>query len=116
MNPDLPPPNRAIGWYRFMLWMMPTCIALTTAYGFWWLTSVSRLRFDPNPTLIGWFALNTLSTIGIGIFEAKLRNQSESPSLFEFKPRVILFAFLQLFIIPALSFAIFFAACLLAGY
>lgn len=115
MNPDLPPPNRAIGWYRFMLWMMPTCIALTTAYAFWWLTSVSRFRFDPDLSLIGWFALNTLSTAAIGFFEAKLRNQSEPPSIFEIKPRVILFSFLQVFIIPALSLALLFAACLFAG-
>ena len=115
MSPDFPPPNRAIGWYRFMLWSMPTCIALTTAYGFWWLTSVSRFRFDPDPTLIGWLALNTLSTISIGIFEAKLRNQSEPPSLFESKSRVILFSFLQIFIIPTLSLALLFAACLFAG-
>jgi hypothetical protein len=115
MNPGFPPPNRAIGWYRFMLWMMPTCIALTTAYGFWWLTSVSRFRFHPDPALIGWMILNALATVGIGIFEARLRDQSEPPMLLGFKSRVILFFFLQLFIIPALSLALFFAACLFAG-
>lgn len=115
MNPDLPPPNRAIGWYRFMLWMMPTCIALTTAYGFWWLTSFSRFGFDPDLALIGWLALNTLSTISIGFFEAKLRNQSEPPPLLEFKFRVTLFSFLQLFIIPVVSLALLFAACIFAG-
>ena len=109
------PPNRAIGWYRFMLWMMPTCIALTTAYGFWLLTLVSRFHFDPDFIVIGWFGLNISSTVGIAIFEAKLRNQSEPPMLLGFKARVFLFFLLQILMIPAMSLAIFFTACLVAG-
>lgn len=104
------PPNRAIGWYRFMLWMMPTCIALTTAYAFSWLSSVVRVH--SNLLVIGWIILNTLATVGIAIFEAKLRNQCDPPVLLEFEFRVILFFFVQLLIIPALSLAIFSAACL----
>jgi hypothetical protein len=26
MNGELPPPNRAIGWYRFIVWVMPSLI------------------------------------------------------------------------------------------
>jgi ABC-type enterobactin transport system permease subunit len=112
MNPDLPPPNRAIGWYRFMLWMMPACIAVTTAFGFGWLASALRIRLDRDFMAMGWFAINTLSTIGIAIFEAKLRSQSDAPVLLGFKSRVIGFVLAQLLIIPAVTFTIAFAACL----
>ena len=33
MNAGPPPSDHAIGWYRRMLWMMPTCIAITSVYG-----------------------------------------------------------------------------------
>ena len=113
------PPNRAIGWYRFMLWTMPTCIALTTAFGFGWLASNVRIRIDPDLTVIGWFVLNTLSTVGIAIFEAKLRNRPDHPVSLKSDAGVVRFVLLQLLIIPALSFAtfaIFFAACLFSGF
>lgn len=113
MNPDLPPPNRASGWYRFMLWMMPTCIALTTAFGFGWLTTI--VRFDPNFLLFGWFLFNTLSTLGIGYFEVNLRNYDPSLSIGT-RSGMVGFFFLQILIVPAISFAIFFAACLLGNF
>jgi hypothetical protein len=114
MNPEFPPPNRAIGWYRFMLWMMPTCIALTTAFGFGWLSSFVRVHSDP--IVGGWFVLNTLATVGIAIFEAKLRSRPDRPVSLKNDAGVIRFVLLQLLIIPALSFAIFFSACLFLAY
>ena len=113
MNPDLPPPDGAIGCYRFMLWMMPTGIALTTAFGFGWLYSV--IQGTSHHFVFGWIILSTLASVGIGIFEAKLRDQSEPPALLGFRSRVILFFLLQLLIIfPALSFAVV-AACAFVG-
>lgn len=114
MNPDPPPPNRAIGWYRFMLWMMPTCIALTTAFGLGWFASLLRPTHD-GLLMYGWFFLNILTTLGIGFFEVKLRNSDPSLAI-ETRSGVARFFLLQFLIIPAMSFAIFFAACLLAGY
>jgi len=114
MNPDLPPPNRAIGWYRFMLWMMPTCIALTTACGFGWLASAMRLPYH-NLMLYAWFFFNIATTVGIGCFEVKLRNSDPSLRI-RTRAGVIGFFLLQFLIIPVFSFVIFFAACLFAGY
>lgn len=114
MNPDFPPPNRAIGWYRFMLWMMPTCIALTTAFGLGWLQSVVRIH--PDLQIVGWFVVNTLATVGIAIFEAKLRSRPDLPVSLKTDSGVIRFVLLQILIIPAMSFAIFFAACLLGNF
>jgi len=112
MTPDLTPPNRAIGWYRFMLWMMPTCIALTTIFGFAWLSSV--VRFPLGLMWTGWFIFNILATLGIGYFEVKLRNSDPSIAI-ETRSGVGRFFALQFLIIPALSFALLFAACLFAG-
>jgi hypothetical protein len=112
MNRDLPPPNRAIGWFRFMLWMMPTCVALTTAFGFGWLSTI--IRVDSDLLVICWFVLNTLATVGVAIFEAKLRSRPGHLVSLKSDAGVVRFVLLQLLIIPALSFAIFFAACLIA--
>jgi hypothetical protein len=112
MNRDLPPPNRAIGWYRFMLWMMPTCIAITTLFGIAWLASVVQIHTDF--WVIVWFIFNILATLGIGYFEVKLRNSDPSRSI-ETRTGVARFFMQQFLIIPALSFALLFAACLFAG-
>lgn len=113
MNPDLRPPNRAIGWYRFMLWMMPTCIALTTAFGFEWLSNLLRA---PGGFLFDlWCLLNIAATVGIGYFEVKLRNSDPSLRI-RTRPGVIGFFLLQFLIIPAFSSAILFAACLFGGF
>lgn len=77
-NPPVsPPPNRAIGWYRFMLWLMPTCVAITTAIGFVWLSS--QLRLNGNLMVLGWFVLNILATHCFAVFDAKLRNRPDHP-------------------------------------
>lgn len=113
MNPDLPPPNRAIGWYRFMLWMMPTCIAVTTVFGFGWIESVVRV---PSGLLRdGWFVFNLLAAVGIGCFDAKL-GDSQSGASRPTRTRVVRFVLLQCLIVPSLCFALLCAACLFAGY
>lgn len=113
MHQDNPPPNRAIGWYRFMLWLMPTCIALTTAYGFAWLPVGRYLSGDL--LVLGWFVLNALATVGIAIFEAKLRSRPDRPVSLITDAGWIRFFLLQVLIVPALSFALFFALCLAGG-
>jgi hypothetical protein len=110
MNPDIPPPNRAIGWYRFMLWMMPTCIAITTVFGIDWLSNV--LRLGGSLPLILWCFLNIASTIGIGIFESRFDRFPVHPAIGNQMPRALRFVILQFFIVPLVSFAVAFAACL----
>lgn len=114
MNPNFPPPNRAIGWYRFMLWMMPTCIALATAFGVGWLASGVRSTHD-GLLLYGWFFLNILTTLGLGLFEVKLRNSHPSLAI-ETRLGVARFFMLQFLIVPALSLALLFSAWLFAAY
>lgn len=114
MNPDIPPPNRAIGWYRFMLWMMPTCIALTSVFGLGWLSATLGPPYD-GLMLFAWLLVNIPTTVGIGFFEVKLRNGDPSLRI-EIWPGVIGFFLFQILIIPVISFTIFFAACLLGNF
>jgi hypothetical protein len=110
MNEISPPPNRALGWYRFIVWVMPTCVALTTALGCIWLTS--QLRWKGDLLVLGWFVVNTLAIVGLAIFDAKLRNRPDNPVSLKTDAVMIRFFLLQLLIIPSLSFALCFAACL----
>jgi len=107
-------PNRAIRWYRFMLWMMPTCIALTTAFLIDWLCREFQIGNRSLPIIL-WWALNILSTIGIGIFESRFDRTPAHPALSKQTPRALRFVLLQFFIVPLISFAIAFSACLVGG-
>ena len=109
MNQDLPPPNRAIGWYRFIVWVMPTCVALTTAPGFIWLNS--KLRWNGDLLVLGWFVINTVAIVGLAVFDAKLRNRPDHPVSLKTDAGVVRFFLLQLLIIPLLSIVLPFAAC-----
>jgi hypothetical protein len=112
MNENLPP-NRAIGWYRFMLWMMPTCVAITSAFGFAWLSDL--LRFRAGDLLIAtWFVLNIAAAIGIGIFQARLgcpnlRHRDGRPTT----GQVVSFVMLQFLIVPVLTFVVGYGCCLM---
>jgi hypothetical protein len=116
MNEGLPPPdNRAIGWYRFMLWMMPTCVAITSAFGIGWLANLLRLRGGELLILV-WFVFNIAAAIGVGIFEVKLESPRWRRSDGRLKPsRVLYFVLLQFIIVPVMSCVIAFGFCLVAG-
>lgn len=100
MNDDLPPPNRGIIWYRVMLWLMPTCIAGTTAI------AGTLLGFSGELPLIIWTLLNVASIFGVGVFEAKLKSRPNRVETFNTDLGVIRFFLLQLLIIPSLSIAL----------
>jgi magnesium-transporting ATPase (P-type) len=115
MNEIPPPPNRAIGWYRFMLWVMPTCVAITSAFGLGWLAGHLRSLND-NSLIWIWVVLNIVAAIGIGIFQARL----ESPNLRRrdgsVRPaRVVSFVMLQFIIVPVLSFVVGYGCCLMVS-
>ncbi len=113
MNPDLPPPNRALGWYRFMLWMMPTCIAITTAFGIDWLGYGLGHR-DDLLVVIG-FALNLASTIGIGIFESRFHRHWDGSVERPGAAGVVKFVLLQFIIVPVMIWATLIAWVVISG-
>jgi hypothetical protein len=113
-DPNLPPPNRAIGWYRFMLWMMPTAVAITSAIGIGSLSNWMRWRGD-LPLLL-WFVVNIAAAIGIGIFEVKLERPSRPGQVVQPESsKVVKFVMLQFLVVPVMSCVIAFGYCLLGG-
>ena len=100
MNENLPPPNRAIGWYRFMLWLMPAFVVAGTAVGLSWLGSVMPWQWDFLPLF--WFFLNLATTAGIGFFESQLRRPpSPKPANSAAK-----FTALQILVVPVVLIAV----------
>ncbi|RYD62703.1 MAG: hypothetical protein EOP83_13920 [Verrucomicrobiaceae bacterium] len=111
--PVFQPPNRAIEWYRFLLWMMPTCVALTTIVGFAWL--VEELGFRQSGVVWGcWWVFNIAAAIGAGIFDLKLAHPRWKKEAVRVEPvKVLTFVVLQAFIVPLLGLVIV-AVCSLA--
>jgi hypothetical protein len=91
--PDALPPNSAIGWYRFVLWLMPTCVAYTAAIAMTWLD-----HWHTEVLLL----VTVSSTAAIGIFEARLRIASGRLAVENRPVAVLRFVLFQVFIIPAL--------------
>jgi len=95
MNENLPPPNRALGWYRFMLWMMPAFVVIGTGIGLSWLDSLMSSKWEFLPLFL--FFLNLGATAGIGFFESQLhRPPSPKPAASAAR-----FTALQILILPA---------------
>lgn len=117
MNGEFPPPDNqaAIGWYRFMLWMMPTCVAITSAFGIGWLAATLRVR-SGEPVVLGWLVFNIAAAAGIGYFQAKLESPRWRGVDGSVKPgRVVNFVMLQFLIVPVMSCVVAFGFCLIAG-
>ena len=102
---DAPPPNQAMEYYRLLIWLMPTCVAITTLVGcvpvrFW-------LSLATGQALLLWLAVNLAATIVLGIFHAKLK--LSSPNEGEVAPRldpvdVVTFVVIQVFLVPFLTY------------
>jgi hypothetical protein len=115
MNGEPPPSNRAIGWYRFMLWVMPTCVAIMSIYGFGWLAA--EMGFRHFGLFWGiWWVFNIAAAIGVGIFQAKLESPRWRGRDGRLRAsRVANFVMLQFVIVPVLSCVIAFGYCLVAS-
>lgn len=109
MNPDLPAQNRAIGWYRFMLWMLPWSIAAPTCFGAVWLES--RYGGSGGAWLAGWLVVSLSATAGIGALDDRLKASQKGKVAPVARGNVLRFMFLQIFIIPWFAMAVFFAVC-----
>ena len=109
MNEILPPPNRAIRWYRLMLWMMPTCIFYTMGMGLSMLGSGWALRHGMLSYGVLICILVTLvSAMAIGSLDARLSYQQREVTPGSRRANVALdtfhFVAAQVFIIPAIGF------------
>jgi hypothetical protein len=93
-----PPPNPSLRWFRVVLWLMPTCLAFTTAQLAIWLQP--GLGGSSGSWLLGWGGMNLATTYGLGILDRK-SSRSKLPPDDVFPPEVQFFV-LQLILVPAL--------------
>lgn len=101
MSENLPPPNRALEWYRFVLWLMPSCVCIAVFRG---IDLIGRQIGLPNRAALAlWILATVLSTILLAFFDARLsccerRVATRSPEA-EIVPNMILFLILQVILI-----------------
>jgi uncharacterized membrane protein len=110
-NFEKPPTNRAQAWFRVMLWILPAGFAVASGIG------VDRLKdaYFPTQAPVGtmiWFVLNFIFVIGSGWFDSQLSVRARS-EVGGSADRIMRFFLLQLFLIPFLSLAFLFFACLI---
>jgi hypothetical protein len=110
MIPDYSP-RRALGWYRFVLWVLPSALPLA-------VFAVGWIPFMPFPRLLVWPLL--LVAVGYaGYFDALLSCQQRRIPRDDPKARivgrVILFAILQLVIVPLVWVTVLWGICAATG-
>lgn len=103
--PDALPLSRAADWYRSILWLMPTCVAVTTLFG-----GDMLLRWFPVLVRHGafmWVLVNFISTVALGIFRANLNQPRWDGLAPRFDPvEVVRFVAMQIFMVPFLGYVI----------
>ncbi|GAA5484291.1 hypothetical protein [Haloferula sargassicola] len=111
--PELPPPppnNAAIGWFRFVLWILPAgMLALWAA-----LLGSLGLRGSDQWLMTAWVLLSVASTYGIGWFDARLSQKRKLLGRSEWSHAAI-FVLAQLVVAPAVLVGVLFSICLVAG-
>lgn len=108
---DKPPTNRAQAWFRVVLWISPAGFAVASGLGLDRLTDAYFPNQAPVGTMI-WFVLNFIFVIGSGWFDSQLSVRARS-EVGGSADRIMRFFLLQLFLIPFLSLAFLFFACLI---
>ena len=102
--PDVQRPSNAMEWYRTLLWAMPACVAVST------LIAVTALfaRFSVplgRWVIPAWLGLNVVSTIALGVFQARLK-VCDGKGVAR-KLDVVVFVVLQVVIVPFVCHLVF---------
>ena len=112
MNDSSPPPNPAIAWYRTLLWIMPTCVGVSTLLAIGPLDN--QFRHVPGwAWFAGWIVFNLSATVGLALFDHRLAggrgNEPEVVAVVRFlllqlivPPMILLMAGLAVVIVAAL--------------
>ncbi|MEK7951397.1 hypothetical protein WKV53_12850 [Luteolibacter sp. Y139] len=95
MSPYLPPPNRAIVWYRRMVWMMPTCVVVTSSVAGMWLAP--KFGWWVKLLLWPWWLFNIAFAFALGFFEYKLRPTQVGEAV----GSMVTFVMVQFMFVPA---------------
>ncbi|MEO5914741.1 MAG: hypothetical protein ABIS50_10940 [Luteolibacter sp.] len=104
-----PPVNRAVAWFRVILWILPAGFAVLSAWGVVWYQG----HLIPHRLgVLSWVVVNVIFVLGTGWYHALLSisARSEPRGIFA---RTILFFFIQLFLIPLLASLALFLGCLI---
>jgi len=103
VSDHLPPPNPSLKWFRLVVWLMPTCVALTTFVALDPIASV--VGGESKFWLAGWLGANILATYGLGVFDQKLSGPTLPSEQDAFAGGVGTFVGLQVILIPILLLA-----------
>jgi hypothetical protein len=106
---------RAMGVYRFLLWILPAFIALSTLVTGNWLSG--QISGSGGWIALCWLVFNGTAIAGLGIFDGHLRRHREGRPLSPKHHAIVFFAF-QALVMPAILLALGWVAawCLLYFY
>ncbi|WP_193212638.1 hypothetical protein [Luteolibacter marinus] len=113
MTDDPPSANRALGWYRFVLWCLPWSVAVITWIGVAWLGAKFR---GLEQLLSGvWLMGNLAATVGIGALDDRVKSSLLRETRPVNRANVANFVFVQILLVPWFVMAILFSVCALVG-
>ena len=111
MSPDVPPPNRAIGWHRLIVWLMPTGMSVSLLF--------AGEVLPPSLPPEGFLLIALGFTGGLGYYDALLaRQQRQIPGTSpndNIPRKVVLFTLMQFLIVPVFWLGIMAGFCALTS-
>jgi hypothetical protein len=114
MTPDQPPPNRAVGCYRMVIWLMPTSVAISCMFAIDWIHRWSSMELDRAAGIS--IGLTFFSMIVLGWIEPKFDRRWDGQSERSIPTAVMRFFLLQMIIVPFVLLVVMFGAILIFGF
>ena len=114
MTPDQPPPNRAIGWYRMVIWLMPTSVAISCMFAIDWIRRWTSMELDRAAGIS--VGLTFFSVIVLGWIEPKFDRRWDGQSERSTPTAVMRFFLLQMIIVPFVLLVVIFGAILIFDF
>ncbi|MEK7951396.1 hypothetical protein [Luteolibacter soli] len=108
MNENLPPPNRAIGWYRFIVWLLPSLVVpVLIALGLVIGGGIGASAAVGG----GLFVLNSLGHLDARLSCHQRRVSPESPEAGRGWTLATYLILQIVVIVPVMTFALVYAIC-----
>jgi hypothetical protein len=110
--------NAAVGWLRFLVWLMPTALVpgliLLMSGAFVLLRKLGvtgNFQDAKGFVILFWMIGSMVGTLGLGYFDARMKRQQEKISRENDRPHdglhVLKFFLLQLALVPSLMLVVF---------
>lgn len=113
MIPDPPPPNRAIGWYCMIIWLLPTSVAISCMFVTDWIRRWTLIELDRAAGIS--IGLTFFSAIVLGWIEPKFDRRWDGQSERSSPTAVMRFFLYQMVIVPFVLLVLMFGAILIFG-